>query len=149
MLESHEILPRSARPPDTRPRPESNLRFLWPKTPSSPRFPSNDPSRYARPVAFAHCTPDDVWADATQAGVRSLHDSFSNRTLPVEHRAEDTYNIARSQYPDGLILIPIGSDPTAIPAVLPAITSAGSSQGVTLQIANLLDYGVGVVVTFV
>jgi hypothetical protein len=100
-------------------------------------------------MAFAHCTPDDDWVDATQAGVRSLDDSFTSRTLPVEHRSEGSHNIARSQYPDGLVLIPIGSDPVGKPVVLPAVISAGSSQGLTLEISNLLDFGNGGVVIFV
>ena len=100
-------------------------------------------------MAFAHCTPDDDWVDATQAGVRSLDDSFGEVTLPVEHRSEGSHSIARSQYPDGLVLIPVGSDPVGRPVVLPALISAGSSQGASLEISNLLDFGSGVVVIFV
>jgi hypothetical protein len=100
-------------------------------------------------MAFAHCMPDDDWADATQAGVRSLDDAFTERTLPVEHRSEGSHNIARSQYPDGLILVPIGSDPVGRPVVLPAFISGGSSQGLTLEISNLLDCGGGGAVIFV
>ena len=100
-------------------------------------------------MPFALCTPNDEWASATQVGVLSLDGSFSNRTIPVEHRAEGPHTIQRSQYANGLLLIPNGHDPVAIPAVLPVVTSGGSSQVLTLEPSNLMDMGYGGAVIFV
>lgn len=100
-------------------------------------------------MPFAHCTPDDAWAIADFVGVRSLSGAFGDVVLPVEHRDEGNYTIERSEYPNGVILIPTGCDPTAIPAVLPVLVSAGSSQAIALEPANLLDSGCGGGVIFV
>ncbi len=57
--------------------------------------------------------------------------------------------IDRATYEMGIVLVPTGSDPTAIPAVLPSFVTDASSQEVTLDPANLEDHGVGGVVVFV
>jgi hypothetical protein len=69
------------------------------------------------PMAFTNCTPNEPWQTATTEGVQSLDGSFSERTIPLEHRDWGTYTIQKSGYPQGLVLIPTGSDPTAIPSV--------------------------------
>ena len=100
-------------------------------------------------MEFSLCEPDDAWANATQAGIRSLSASFDDVIVPVEHRDGGNHTINRSQYADGLVLIPNSCDPTAIPAVLPTFVVAGSSQVVALEPASLLDMGKGGVVIFV
>lgn len=117
-------------------------------TSESPALISTGP--HDTSMVAALCTPDaSSWMSANNAGVRPIEAGFSQRVLPVEHRTEGTYTIARSTYPLGIILIPTGSDPTAIPAVLPAVVSGGASQNVTLDTQNLLDWGIGGVVVFV
>jgi len=100
-------------------------------------------------MTTAHCTPNSAWQTATEAGLRAIETPFSDRIVPVEHRAPSTYTIQRSAYPEGVVLIPTGSDPTASPAVLPAIVTDAASQEVTLDPANLLDMGIGGAVVFV
>ncbi len=99
-------------------------------------------------MAFANCTPNEPWPTATSAGVQSLDESFSERTLPVEHRDWGIYTIKKSEYPQGLVLIPTGSDPAAIPAVLPVLTTEEDELNVTLDSENLLDFHVGGVPVF-
>lgn len=100
-------------------------------------------------MSFAHCTPDHPWKDATEAGIRPLDGGFDDVIVPVEHRSPGTHTIQRADYPDGILVIPTGNDPTAMPAVLPALVSAGSSQAITLEPSNLLDTGLGGAVIFV
>src|SRR5882672_3606532 len=100
-------------------------------------------------MAFALCIPNAAWSLATSAGVKSLDASFSDRTLTVEHRNSGSYTIQKSSYSGGIILIPAGHDPAAIPAVLEVILAAGTSQAITLDPSNLLDYGYGGGVVFV
>jgi hypothetical protein len=100
-------------------------------------------------MSTALCSPNSSnWSQATQAGVHAMNADFSDRTLPVERRASGMYTIQRSAYPSGIILIPNGHDPTAVPAVLPAVVTSGSSQVVTLDPNNLEDYGWGVTIVF-
>jgi len=100
-------------------------------------------------MPFAFCQPNAAWSSATSAGVRSLDASFNDCTLPVEHRADGSHTIQRSTYPAGILLIPTGYDPAAIPAVLPFLVAGGSSQGLTLDSSSLLDMGTGGGVVFV
>lgn len=100
-------------------------------------------------MGFALCAPNLPWATATSAGVQSLDAEFGERTLPVEHRNWGTYLIQRSQYPQGLILIPIGSDPTGSPAVLPVSVTDASELNATLDPATLMDFHNGGGIVFV
>lgn len=86
---------------------------------------------------------------AVQAGVRAVDASFSDRVLPVEHRGWGPHLIRRADYPGGLVIVPVGSEPTAIPAVLPVVVSGESELTVTLEPANLLDFHHGGGVVFV
>jgi hypothetical protein len=97
----------------------------------------------------ALCTPNNPWPDATQAGLLAIETPFSPRTVPVEHRAPGTYMIEKATYEQGIVLIPTGSDPTAIPAVLPSFVTDASSQEVVLDPSNPQDMGHGGVVVFV
>ena len=100
-------------------------------------------------MEYALCTPNNAWASADQAGVRSLNASFDDVLLPVEHWDGGNYTVLRSEYPDGVLIIPNGSAPSGLPLVLPVFVSDGSSQAVALEPANLLDFGVGGGVIFV
>lgn len=99
-------------------------------------------------MAAALCTPDDAWPDATAAGIRPIDASFSEREVPVEHRANGAHTINRAEYSDGVILIPNGHDPTGTPAVLPAVEESGNSVIVTLDPEDVMDFGYGVTIVF-
>ena len=99
-------------------------------------------------MAAALCTPDDVWANATSAGIRPIDANFSDREVPVEHMSEGQHTVTRASYPYGVIVIPTGSDPEGKPVVLPAIVSGGASVDFELDVDNLMDFGSGVTIVF-
>ena len=99
-------------------------------------------------MAASLCTPNALWPSASAAGVRPLDASFSDRQLPVSHLSPGAHTVDRATFPEGVILIPLGHDPTGIPAVLPAIVTVSSSQTVTLDPDDLMDYGIGVTIVF-
>lgn len=99
-------------------------------------------------MSTALCAPNtSPWSDATSAGVKPVETFFTDRTLPVEHRQAGTYTVRRADYALGIILIPTGHDPTAIPAILPAQVTGASEATLELDPANPMDapYGGGVV----
>ena len=95
------------------------------------------------------CTPNTSWAYATSASVEGIDPPRSSVNLPVDHREPDTYVIQRSEYEDGVVLIPIGHEPSAGPALLPGIVSAGSSEEMTLDPEDPQDMPGGGVLLFV
>ena len=150
---------------------KSGFMLLQPKTPGDagslvaplcqrrPRVPFG---RFARPDAqipaplfckgmpTALCMPNGfAWATATQAGVRPVETLFSDRILPVEHRAPGTYAVKRLDYALGLLLIATAHDPYGAPVVLPAVVTAASEVSLTLDPSNLLDLPGGGLVIFV
>lgn len=95
------------------------------------------------------CTPNTSWANATSASVEGIDPPRSAVNLPVDHREPDTYDILRSEYEDGVVVIPIGHEPAAGPALLPGIVSAGSSVELTLDPEDPQDMPWGGTVLFV
>jgi hypothetical protein len=99
-------------------------------------------------MSTALCTPNGpLWLNATQAGVRPIETFFADRSIPVEHRTAGAHLIKKSNYPLGIILIPIGHDPTAVPAVLPVVVTDDVEATLTIEPANILDapFGGGLV----
>ncbi len=88
-------------------------------------------------MSTALCTPNtSQWSNATSATVQHLDTPFSDRTLPVEHRVAGFHAIQKSQYSQGVILIPNDHDPASVPAILPVQVTAGSSGVIELDPNN-------------
>src|SRR5258705_13772218 len=95
-------------------------------------------------MAVAQFTPNQSqWSQATQAGAHAIDPPFSDRQVPVEHRADGSYTILRQDYPNGIVLIPANHDPSGVPAVLPVIVTSGSQSSVTLDPSNTMDFPYG------
>lgn len=95
-------------------------------------------------MGFALCNPNGLeWAQATSAGLRSLEALFSDRSVPVEHRVAGSHVVRKSDYPSGILLIPTGNDPTAVPAVLAVTVSSASEVTITLDPSNTMDLPCG------
>jgi hypothetical protein len=96
------------------------------------------------------CTPNALtWQSATSATVEGIDPSSPPVTLPLEHRDADTYEILKSTYPDGIILIPTDNDPVTNPAILPGVVSSGASLALTLDPEDPDDMPHGGIARFV
>ncbi len=72
--------------------------------------------------------PDQHWsqdgtADATPQPPCPINET---KKLPLEHRPKGSITILRSEYPDGLVVLPMEGYPVGGSATLPLRTSSGS-----------------------
>lgn len=96
------------------------------------------------------CTPNTTrWEDATTASVEGIDPPLSPVDLSVEHRSAGEHLILKSTYPHGVLLIPNGNDPASNPAILPGVTSSGSSIVLTLDPEDPEDMPAGGIGLFV
>lgn len=78
-------------------------------------------------------TPNQPWSQdgtSTAAPIPPFPDLVA-RTLPLEHLAPGNYVIRRSEFPQGLVVIPTGHAPATTPATLPVVSSSGNSVQLT------------------
>jgi hypothetical protein len=96
----------------------------------------------------AEVDPDQPWSQDGDASVtpESPFPDTSSRTLPLEHRDGGPVTVLRSEYPNGLVIIPNDSYPSTSPAILPMEASSGNS----IEISNGLhqDWPDGIVALF-
>ena len=77
----------------------------------------------------AEVNPNQPWGEDGDATVtpKSPFPDTSSRTLPLEHRDGGPVTVLRSEYPNGLVIIPDDSYPETTPATLPMKASSGDS----------------------
>lgn len=97
----------------------------------------------------AWVTPLQGWTLEGLANVLELTHPPNPMTHPVmtrlENKTPESYAVARSVYPAGLVLIAKNSEPQDLPSVLPLLNATGES--VTVEIGGT-EHPNGVVVLF-
>ncbi len=75
----------------------------------------------------AEVDPDQPWSEDGTADVtpQEPYPTTTTVSLPLEHRAGGPVTVLRSEYPQGLVIIPYDSEPETEPAMLPMEASAG------------------------
>ncbi len=71
---------------------------------------------------------------------------MGTKTLPLENLAAADMTIPRSQHPQGLVIIPMGNPPAMSPAVLPIVSSSGTS--ILIDGDAFVEWPDGIVVWF-
>ena len=96
----------------------------------------------------ASVEPNQGWTSNGDAIV-TPHAPFpemGTKTLPLENRAVEDMTILRSEYPQGLVIIPTGNSPTTSPAVLPIMSSSGDN--ILIDGDAFVEWPDGIVVWF-
>lgn len=77
----------------------------------------------------ADVKPHQSWSQDGTADVtpKPLFPDTSTVTLPLEHREGGPVTVSRSEYPEGLVVIPHNTSLAGPSAVLPMMTSSGDT----------------------
>lgn len=81
----------------------------------------------------ASVSPDQPWTRDGTADVSPLSPfpDLTPRTLPLKNRPATEFAVNRGAYPQGLVVIPRGNEPSTTPADLPIKASSGDYVTVT------------------
>ena len=81
----------------------------------------------------ATVTPNQAWTQDGTALVAPVppFPDLTPRTLPLDNRASGTFTVHRSDYPQGLVIVQTGHEPTAATAVFPVVAVSGDSVQIT------------------
>ncbi len=93
-------------------------------------------------------TPDQPWTQDGTAHTAPVppFPELTARNLPLDNRPSGTDTVRRSVYPNGLVIVQTGHEPTASPATLPIIASSGDEVHVTGD--NYVTFPDGFVIWF-
>lgn len=96
----------------------------------------------------ASIVPDQPWEENGSAEVTPLppYPETESRKLPLENREPADMTIYRTNYPQGLVIIPTDNRPTGSTATLPLRASDGSQ--VVVGNSRHQDWPEGIVVVF-
>ena len=98
--------------------------------------------------ANAAVTPRQAWGDDGTADVTpSFPTVLPTRNLPLEHRPKQGQTVARSAYPNGLVILWTGGPtPPSSPVTLPLVRSSG--EQVTVGENDMQEWPDGFVIWF-
>lgn len=77
----------------------------------------------------AEVVANQPWNEEGTADVtpRPPYPNTSTFSLPLEHRESSPVTVLKSEYPNGLVIIPTDTPPSGDPAILPLEVSSGDS----------------------
>jgi hypothetical protein len=99
------------------------------------------------PQSEAEVNPDQPWNENGTADVTpDPPTNPSMKNLPLENHEGGPLTVRRSNFPDGLVVIPTRSPPATLPAILPLRLSSG--EEILIENDDHADWPDGIVAWF-
>ena len=97
----------------------------------------------------ASVVPNQPWTQDGTAGVSPLppFPDLVPRTLPLDNRPAGNHTIRRANYPEGIVIVQTGHEPTSQTATLPIKSSSGNSEQITDE--TYVEWPDGFVIWFI